>query len=743
MLILLISSMKDSDTYLKPGGKHVSKACLECRRRHFKCNGQIPTCDRCLKNSVDCVYVVSNRGGARTKGIKKESVSSTLTPLENKKVSTLTPFDIEDAPRLNVSNVREDRDDFLSTLKKLPCAKDGNQCKDLNCTSRDLVTGKTAITDETSESVRKRMKLDMSINNLNCMFAPKVESSEHEVSNLNFVGPVSNVNNKMLLQFNQREILDNYYATFHKAHPFLPPRDQIEYFLVNTSCSQELLFMMKIVGDGQIGSLYSRNVDFIHDRLIQLVEIIKLNPVHDLVTLQVLILLSLIAHISSLHHFSRDVRQYCIHLTTMLKINLLDNLTRPSLVTQSARLAHIPQDIVYDNARRTFWELYFFDVIIGSADGITLTELSKIPTEIDYPASPAPDLFDYKARSETSKLVTLAIVMNNEIKDKRPHEQSLARLKAQLSNWELKLADPLAFGQPMLIHKDGTINEGVHQAVLMFDYAKIFAHRPFSYLWKTNAPQNPKCDDKMLEAEDLPTQLKADANATIETIKTIDAANSILGSLMDTNSSKILDRTPLFACALALASLVYTSAYIWVELIVELDDLDLKKASKLGENDLELYGEYIQLSLSAIYPISKHWILSGKLASHVRSALQALRPKLYSKMKDSLPQIEISIEKMDISNDSEKVTSSSISPNSISSTSSGHSMRNDNPNLAQIAPISSAATTISSFGDDIGTNVYNQNLDTNDPFDPLNLGESIPDTGCNWIDKALLDFFVD
>lgn len=746
--------MKDnSQTYLKPGGKHVSKACLECRRRHFKCNGQIPSCERCIKYNNECVYVSSNRGGARKKGIKNSKLiktESNKTSDEESKPTILkhpNSFDIEDLnPKLStkLSNVRDD--DFLSTLKRLPCAKDSNQCKDLDCTSRDLVTGKIPITPDVTENVRKKMKLDMSINNLNCMFAPKTDANAEIHSNLDFLTQISNPNNKMSLDFNQPEILNNYYSSFHQPHPLLPPRNEIGLFLSHNSCANELLFIMKIIGDGQNGSIYSRNLDLIHDRLIQLVEIIKLNPVHDLVTLQVLILLSLIAHISSLHHFSRDIRQYCIHLINILKINVLDNQEKPSLVQQSARLAHIPQEIIYDNARRAFWELYFFDVIIGSADGITLTELSKIPIEINYPNSPSPDQFDYRSRSETSKLVTQAIVMNNEIKNKLPYEASLLRLKAQLSNWEIKISDPLTFKEPELVNKDGTINEGVHQAILMFNYAKIFAHRPFSYLWKTNAPQNPKCDDKMLEAEDLPTQLKADAKATIETIKTIDSANSILGLLMDTGAAKILERTPLFACALALASLVYTSSYIWVEAIVELGDSELIKTSRLGVNDLDIYGEYIKLSLSAIYPISKHWILSGKLANHVRSALQALRPNLYSKMKDSLPQIEISIEKMDLSNESEKITPifDSISPNSISSTSSGYnSMKNDKSNMAQISSISSVGTNNNNYDVTINNNLYNQDLDTNDPFDPLNIGETISDTGCNWIDKALLDFFVD
>lgn len=738
-----------SPTQTKTSRKHVSKACLECRRRHFKCDGQTPTCARCNSHNIECVYVSSNRGGARRKGASSKIKDEPKAKL----------FDMEDAvsltrPTTKTSNIR---DSANLGLDKLPCNKD-NQCKTLDCAARDTFNRKVKDVDSLSESARKKLKVDISLQNLNCVFAPKQEDdnqNEGDYNNLNFLPKILNEKNKSSLDFNAETILFNYYTKFHDSHPVLPPKEEIELYLANPLLRMELLFIMKVIGDGQTGSIYSKNSDLVSDRLIQLTQIISSSPnFPDAISLQVLVLISLVAHVSSLHDFSRNIRRFSIHLIDQLKINLLDD--NGSSILESPRLSHIPKELVYENARRTFWELYFFDVIVGSADGITLTKFTKFSTKINYPSYPSRDQFDYKSRSETSKLVTLAIVMNNEIKNKQPHDLLLKKLRAELSSWELKFADPTTFAQPELVHKDGTVNDGIQQAILMFNYAKIFAHRPFSFLWKTNAPQNPRCDDNALEADDLPTQLKADAKATIETIKTIDAANSILGLLMDTNSANILERTPLFACALALTSLVYTSAFIWVESIVELGDPELIKNSRLGEKELEIYGEYIKLSLSAIYPISKHWTLSGRLASHVRNTLEILRPNLYSKMKDSLPQIEISIEKMDLNSGDQKANQiDGISPSSISSASSDRdSVRSDNHKLSEVPSRSSNATSnmfdteiscIDSIGGDNNMNgvMYAQNMDTNDVFDPLQLGDMISDTGCNWIDKALLDYFVD
>ena len=39
-----------------------SLACLFCRTKHLKCDGQMPTCGRCLEHGLDCTYVKSRRG---------------------------------------------------------------------------------------------------------------------------------------------------------------------------------------------------------------------------------------------------------------------------------------------------------------------------------------------------------------------------------------------------------------------------------------------------------------------------------------------------------------------------------------------------------------------------------------------------------------------------------------------------------------------------------------------------------
>ncbi|KAK6454087.1 MADS box transcription factor [Scheffersomyces xylosifermentans] len=784
--------LDSSDSTKTKSRKHVSKACLECRKRHFKCDGETPSCGRCSKNQKVCTYVESHRGGSRKKGVSRKNKDN------KEKIPGVLP-EIEDFPlsktarELNLaqknSNIRNiSNNSIFDELYKLPCANDSTKCNGIDCAGKYAVQyfssrpdGKPLDSKETEilTNIRKRIKLDHAVGNLDCLFANKEPVKGFgSLKDFDFGVQIHNPDNFIdLISLDQDNIVKKYYENFHNAHPFLPCREELIVYLGTASVARELLLIMKIVGDGETTNMYSKNVDLISDRLVQCLELVRQNDNLDLMTVQVLLLVSIIAHISSLHIFSKKIRHACVHLLQELEINVIDrvdpnshlavlspqsdNSSTHCKVFDSPRLSHISKQSVLDNARRTFWELYFFDVIIGSADGRTVTTISSIPVSVNYPTYPAREDFDYKGRSEASKLVTESVKLNVEILEKKPFQSTLTRLKASISSWEMKLEDPRMYNSPSLIQKNGNINEGVHQAILMYNYAKIFVHRPFSLLWKINSPQNPKCGEDVLEAKDMPTQTEAESRAIIETRKTIEAATSITQVLIDTNAAKVTDRTPLFACALALASLVHISAYIWVENTLL---SDMTKPSGLDPSELDIYSEYITLSLSAIYPISRHWILSGKLAKHIRESLTTLRPNLYTRLKDNLPQVEISIEKMtlgdsinDTSSEPDKSystesyepreTSTSINSTSQTSASTGYAVDSflDAPN-SFMDQRNGIPTATNNFIDIQRNSISNFNglFPGSDQFEtipPSGQLSPVSETGCDWIDKALLDYF--
>lgn len=610
--------------------KHVSRACLNCRKRHFKCGGELPICDKCSKSGAICTYVESKRGGSRKRKVKEE-----------------VP-DIESVP----SRITDDY--------KLPCQ--------IKCGAGGCPQTKT--TQQPCECPEKKV----------LKFSNNVEENDFGLG-------IHNYANLFKLDVaEQEDILTSFYANFHGAHPFVAPRDQIYTLFEDELIRSELLHVMKVIADG-MGGQYAHNIPLVGDRLVQCVNIIKQNKYNDIISLQALLLISMVGHILALHNFSQNIRQYCIQRIEDLGINIIDSpVQSPLAVYRSPRLQHIPRDVLDDCGRRLFYELIFFDVITGSADGKTLTNLASIRTEINYPSFPPADIFDYKGRAEAALLVNKAIKLNLAIINRQPLDKHLKLLQISLSTMQMKMANPSAYGLPTLISRDGRVNDGVHQSIILFNYAKIFVHRPFSYLWKINAPQVPKC---MGGGDDLRPQATAlqEDQAAVETQKTIDAADSIIKGLMDTNAAHVLKRTPMIACALALSSLVHLSAYIWI-------DACLKQAPRLleltlfSEDDLAIIADYIQLSISAIYPVTKRWALSGRLARHIRDSVAKLRPDLYAKMAAFLPSLE--------EKDETPVPEPEPEPEH----------KNSITVLLNTEP----------FGDQ-------------------------KDTGCDWIDKALMDYF--
>lgn len=504
------------------------------------------------------------------------------------------------------------------------------------------------------------------------------------------------------------------------------------------------------------------------------------NTEDDLITLQAMTLLSLVAHISGLHELSTQCRNYCRNIIFDLEIQDIDNKKNTvinsnhgggdelsaglnevagvmtplssttdstlgqvhkfhryhsSKIFQSSRVKTIPSSSLLDNARRCFWEFYFFDVIIGSADGRTLSKLATIPQiHINYPISPSRHSFDYRSRAMAADLVSNAVRQNLAITGKKPFVHILTLLTVQLENMNMRLTDPKPMirskskningnsngsgmtrveqeGEPLLVNAQGIVNEGVHQAVLLFNYARIFAHRPFSFLWritipnqrnqikqrsnnnqhqfrkvnspetqpqpdlnpeleetniqskvkalqsktKTNKkilPQNPKCapsanllDRDQAYLSSLPEE-KIYSRKLIETRKTIEAADAIVQVLMDTGAARILQRSPLFACSLALLALVHISAYVWIE---EMMTINAENSAEGGGNedndnnftidDLQLYSEYIKLSMNGLTKISEHWLLSRKLAKHLKDTVKQI-PTLFNQMKEVVSLFE-------------------------------------------------------------------------------------------------------
>ncbi|KAH3667093.1 hypothetical protein WICMUC_005440 [Wickerhamomyces mucosus] len=638
----------------RPNAKHVSRACLQCRQRHLKCDGKSPQCTRCEQANKECSYVKSNRGGSRKKGISTKQ------------------------PKQQTPNVH---------LKlSLPCTDKGGVCPNGHNPStcsylEDKSFGKIPCQE-------KQIAVDVNVLN-----TPKFDIYSEKLDT--------------------ESIVHNFYTSIHNSHPVLPPLAQIIPYLNIMGNPRELLLVMKLFGDGYTSSKYNSKINEIFQIATELQKLMNTQE-KDIITIQTLILLGLICHISALHDLSTTLRKEAIELLIKLGINNLDigemtqdingNVNKGEFeinlaYTSSKRARNLDINDVKECSRRCFWELFFLDIIIGSSDGVTLSKLTNIECFVKFPSIPEKFKFDYETRSYTSKLVDDSVRLNN---SKKLTDEQYSKLTASLSNWELKFSNPDFYQIPFLLNNEGEVNEGIQQGLIMLNYAKIFTHRPLSFLWKNNVPKNFKLIEKKLndESKELPNvdeKKLVSSRKIIETRKTIDAANLISKTLIDTNPLDILKRTPLNACSLAFACLVHLSAYIWSS----------TKVSS-SQQDLKIYEEYIKLELSGIHQITNHWYLSSKILNYLTDNIKKLLPDLFEKLSEHFKFVFTKQESEETKNRTEtSVTSTTVNT---------------------VIPVQS------------NTTLADENILGFQPFDSgfenfQGYGKDDQDTGCDWIDK--------
>lgn len=719
--------------------KHVSRACLECRSRHLKCGGQEPICDRCRKHNRTCTYVKSHRGGSRKKGVSFKSKLNALTgndgevgldidneyenEYENEEDDNNLETNYTDETELS-NNSEHDKKSLSNSsenltlvdgLKKspkhrrsssssrnlkrdikrpsvwnhksdiLPCVKNGmgHLADHPNCTEECLQGEKYNNIPEcmkpSSSGSSGSNKTSSKIN-----FHPVFNGSkDDDPINLIFddtkLAPSLDacyISPSLTKDLNIESIVSSFYNCFYRSHPFLPPRQHILPYLEAIPFKTDLLLVMKIMGEGQTTSKYARDIETVNYLVISILKYVR-QIGKDFITLQTLLLLAMISHISSLHDLSTTIREATISLAFEMKLNYIDEANVPpvfldvngflserdeksinahSLNTPTdsdtkttldslfgaKRVASIPHGILVDTMRRTFWELYYFDSISGTASGHTKSRLATKHCLVLYPTSVSLNVFDYKSRAEACKLVNDAISLNIAIQS---HEDSLPYLnhmRAALGNWEMKLSNPDTYAMPYLINKHGDVNDGVFEAIMLLNYARIFTHRPFSYLWRADVSKHPRCtDEEGVDDPCPPLNNKESQNATdsrkiIETKKTIDSANYLMKTLLDTDPGQTCKRTPFLACALAFSCLVHLSAYAWVESnLTMLDSLD-ENSKQISASELDTYTEYIKLEIGSTLQISRHWSLSAKLITHISETLSRVSPKLFKKVQTDI-----------------------------------------------------------------------------------------------------------
>ncbi|KEY70035.1 hypothetical protein S7711_04050 [Stachybotrys chartarum IBT 7711] len=544
----------------------VPAACLGCRSKHLKCDGQTP-CSRCVSYSINCIYVASRRG---YKGPRR---ATTQNP--NKRQATSPPDVDTENYTLQASAEALPHDSLAAYQQVVP------------------LTGQTlaSLHDGTPGFANAQL------------FKPGYTAAAHDASS---PSPVSLAGVPSLCALVRtptlaERCLDSFFRNFHAAHPFVLPKEAL-LRIAAEGIIEPLLAAMRWVG-----SLYL-NVPSSRPALLDEAERLVGDPQcpRDGFLLQAMMVLLIGLDGSKCQDKSRDILADAEKLAIEIAIN-----TRPF-----ATLHGRGWPVLEESWRRTWWELFVTDGMIAGVHRVTSFFLFDFPADAALPCEeheylssnipPPMTLDDLENRDfsgddrEFSSFAYRILSARNLGKFMRaghihgPEDENLARIETLLTNWRMYLPP----AKRNAVHKDGKLDEMMFQAHMMTNAMTILLHQPHSHLDSSPAENINSC------APHRPV-LSGDMFNN-HTRHTIAAANQI--SKMITHPVPLLSHTHFFACVITLSSIVHLSK--WALHFVQHDDDDLR--------------QQIRLNTGALNDLSTVWACSGRARDQVKGVAQEI-----------------------------------------------------------------------------------------------------------------------
>ncbi|KAF4589546.1 C6 transcription factor [Ophiocordyceps camponoti-floridani] len=500
----------------------VPAACLACRSKHLKCDGQSP-CARCYSSQSECVYVASRRG---YKGPPRRG--ATVNP--NKRQAT-SPPDNTDCPMM--------------------------------LGSRPGYTPPGIVESTPAASNMQLFKSYCSVNGID----PVAFAMNHHTGSIPPHIPV---------QTTAERCLNSFYHHFFASHPFVLPRERLLKMAEGAAGLMDPL----LAAIRWVGSIYVDVGPSTRDAMLEEAYSLIYDPQRPRHGFLVQAMLMLIVGLdgSCQQDKARELLQDVERLALEIDLN-----TRPfatmhgqgnPVLEESWRRTwwdlFVVDGMIAGVHRVTNFLL--FDVPVGVA--LPCEEHEYLSANIPIPLH-LEDLEDRDFSDEDCQFSSFAyriLCARNLGKFMRtppifgPEDENLARIEALLTNWRLHLPQ----SKRDALQQDGKLDEMMFQAHMMVNATSILLHQPHSQLDTTPTQDINSCaPHQMVPAGDL-------FNA--HTKHTIASANAI--SAMITHRVPLLSHTHFFTCVLTLSSIVHLSR--WALFFVPHNDDDLRQQIRLN-----------------------------------------------------------------------------------------------------------------------------------------------------------------
>ena len=475
-------------------------ACLACREKHLKCDGQKPRCQRCSQAGSDCRWTPSRRGyrGIRKRTFGSDSIVQSLNDIAHQNVH---------GPALSGRRRDMQVPVWFSQL------------------------------EGQNDTPAEAMGLGLDFSDFDS----------------NTLQPVSGISNKVLMaQDEEQRLLDLYYSNFHAAHPILPPARCLSQV---PSFPPSLDAIVKLIGSHFDDSIST------DDRFATVRTALRAPEPNSYYKVQALILFSIVLHARNLRNESIYWLDMAIDTALELGLNeksfaashgmnnpileesvrrtwwelyIVDGMTAALHQRMDFRTSSVLTDVDLPCDERTYLQCGYIP------EPRTVAQLRRRAfAEEDL------DFSSFCYRIDAVILLSRVMSVGGDVNGKEEAEG----IDLALSSWCYHLPQSK---QEVLAH-DGTVDEMLFQAYMIINCAIVYFHLPRSDLFANAQGQS----TNMPCAERLNISLPASTPHT-HAVKTIEAANrlSSLASLQVPAEK----HTPFFVCSLVLDSIVQLSA---------------------------------------------------------------------------------------------------------------------------------------------------------------------------------------
>ncbi|PSR94386.1 hypothetical protein BD289DRAFT_363432 [Coniella lustricola] len=563
----------------------VPAACLGCRGKHLKCDGNTP-CARCVSSASECVYVASRRG---YKGPRRGTA-----PNPNKRHASSSP----DASGGGDIIPNGQGPGPGPGPESCPMLLGASVAPGLTSTAftGPATNGSAATGGAPGGGGAPFLSAAASMNHLQLYRHPPFANPLDAVQHGAPIGPVASIPDKCF---------DSFYYHYHAAHPFILPKEHLYRHMRETGQKLEHL----ITAMRYVGSLF---LDAGPVRASYLDEALRLchSPItpKDGFLVQALLLLVVALDGSCQQDKARELLADAERTAIEIGLNTRD----------FAAINGRGVPVLEESWRRTWWDLYVCDGMIAGVHRITnfylydATVISSLPAlpceEAEYLSGNIPhpmyledfddQLFSGEDRPFSSFAYRIAAIRNLGRFMRCPpimfpQDENLTKLDAHLTNWRLHL--PPSKRDP--IDKNCAPDEMLFQAHFITTACTIMLHQPHSQLDASPARSVNSC---------APYRAVPTGDAfNIHTLHTITAACDI--SKMITYAVPLQHHTHFFTCVITMASIVHLSR--WALYFIQ------------DEDDLR---EQIRLSIGALSKLSAIWKAAATACGQVKGVAQEI-----------------------------------------------------------------------------------------------------------------------